>query len=72
MSLLDNAVCRKCGQEEESSCHILCQCPALALVFSYEWVELIHILAGLKKKKFLTLAKRTKLLKGIQWTLWGI
>lgn len=28
--LLDNATCRKCGQKEESSYHILCQCPALA------------------------------------------
>jgi hypothetical protein len=27
--LLESVMCRKCGQEEPS-CHILCQCPALA------------------------------------------
>jgi hypothetical protein len=42
MSLLDNAICRKCGQEEESY-HIVCQCPALAghkmKIFGSAWVE---------------------------------
>jgi hypothetical protein len=46
MRLSDNDVCRKCGQEEESSYHILCQCPALAvhrMIFSSASVELIDI-----------------------------
>jgi hypothetical protein len=30
MGLLDNTICRKYGQKEESSYHILCHCPALA------------------------------------------
>ena len=30
MGLNDNPTCRKCGAEEESSAHILCECEALA------------------------------------------
>jgi hypothetical protein len=30
MGLSDNPICRKCGTEEETSVHILCQCEALA------------------------------------------
>jgi hypothetical protein len=30
MGLSDNAICRKCGTEEETSVHILCECEALA------------------------------------------
>jgi hypothetical protein len=30
MGLSDNLICRKCGTEEESSVHILCECEALA------------------------------------------
>jgi len=30
MGLSDNPTCRKCGAEEESSAHILCECKALA------------------------------------------
>jgi hypothetical protein len=30
MGLSDNPTCRKCGPEEESSAHILCECEALA------------------------------------------
>jgi len=30
MGLNDNPTCRKCGIEEETSAHILCQCEALA------------------------------------------
>jgi hypothetical protein len=30
MGLSNNPTCRKCGTEEESSIHILCECEALA------------------------------------------
>jgi hypothetical protein len=30
MGLINNVTCRKCGTEEETSVHILCQCEALA------------------------------------------
>ena len=30
MGLNDNPTCRKCGTEEETSVHILCECEALA------------------------------------------
>jgi len=30
MGLNDNPTCRKCGIEEETSAHILCECEALA------------------------------------------
>ena len=30
MGLSDNRTCRKCGTEEETSAHILCECEALA------------------------------------------
>jgi len=30
MGLNDNPTCRKCGTEEETSAHILCECEALA------------------------------------------
>jgi hypothetical protein len=30
MGLNDNPACRKCGTEEETSVHILCECEALA------------------------------------------
>jgi hypothetical protein len=30
MGLSDNPICRKCGTEEETSVHILCECEALA------------------------------------------
>ena len=30
MGLSDNATCRKCGNKEKSSAHILCVCEALA------------------------------------------
>jgi hypothetical protein len=30
MGLRDNPICRKCGTEEETSGHILCECEALA------------------------------------------
>ena len=30
MGLNDNPICRKCGTEEETSAHILCECEALA------------------------------------------
>jgi predicted Zn-ribbon and HTH transcriptional regulator len=30
MGLSNNPTCRKCGTEEETSVHILCECPALA------------------------------------------
>jgi hypothetical protein len=30
MGLSDNPTCRKCGTEEETSVHILCECEALA------------------------------------------
>jgi hypothetical protein len=32
MGLTDSPLCRKCGAEEETSAHILCQCEALALI----------------------------------------
>jgi hypothetical protein len=30
LGLLDSPLCRKCGVEEETSAHILCECEALA------------------------------------------
>ena len=30
MGLSDNPTCRKCGAEDSSSAHILCECEALA------------------------------------------
>jgi hypothetical protein len=30
MGILESTLCRKCEQEEEHFCHILCQCPPLA------------------------------------------
>jgi len=30
MGLGNNPICRKCGTEEETSVHILCECEALA------------------------------------------
>jgi hypothetical protein len=30
MGLIDSPLCRKCGAEDETSAHILCQCEALA------------------------------------------
>ena len=30
MGLSNNSICRKCGTEEETSAHILCECEALA------------------------------------------
>ena len=30
MVLINNRTCRKCGTEEETSVHILCECEALA------------------------------------------
>jgi len=30
MGLCNNPTCRKCGTEEETSVHILCECEALA------------------------------------------
>ena len=30
MQLSNNPICRKCGTEEETSVHILCECEALA------------------------------------------
>jgi hypothetical protein len=36
MGLSDNPTCRKCGTEEETSVHILCECEALAsLKYTY-------------------------------------
>jgi hypothetical protein len=36
MGLSDNPICRKCGTEEETSVHVLCECEALAsLRYSY-------------------------------------
>jgi len=32
MGLCNNPICRKCGTEEETSVHILCECEALALL----------------------------------------
>jgi hypothetical protein len=30
MGLRDSPLCRKCGAEEETSAHVLCECEALA------------------------------------------
>jgi Zn finger protein HypA/HybF involved in hydrogenase expression len=47
MGLLESVKCTKCGQEEEFSYHILCQCPAFAghrlEIFGSAWLELIDI-----------------------------
>jgi hypothetical protein len=32
MGLMDSPLCRKCGAEDETSAHILCQCEALASI----------------------------------------
>jgi len=32
MGLCNDPICRKCGTEEETSVHILCECEALALL----------------------------------------
>jgi len=32
MGVCDDPICRKCGTEEETSVHILCECEALALL----------------------------------------
>jgi hypothetical protein len=79
MSILDNAVYRKCEQVEESSYHILYQCPAVAghrtKIFSSKWVELIYI-SRASNRQVLAIGKRTRPLKGpiedkgIQWTQW--
>ena len=37
MGLRDNAICRRCGNEEQTSVHVLCECEALAsLRHSYQ------------------------------------
>jgi hypothetical protein len=47
MGLSDNAKCRKCEYKEESSYHILCQCPVLKehriKIFGCAWLELTDI-----------------------------
>jgi len=36
MGLSNNPICRKCGTEEETSVHILCECEALvSLKYTY-------------------------------------
>ena len=32
MGLCDNPICRKCGTEEETIVHVLCECEAVALL----------------------------------------
>jgi hypothetical protein len=45
--LLESNKCKKCGQEEESSYHILCQCPVMAGhkldIFSSAWLVLTDV-----------------------------
>jgi hypothetical protein len=66
MSISDNAVHRQCGQEEESSYHILCQCPAVAgsrmEIFGSEWAESIYS-SRASNRKVLAPSKKTRLLK---------
>lgn len=66
MRVSDNAVCRQVGQEEESSYHILRQCPAVAgrrmEIFSSEWVKLIYSRRA-SNRQVLALAKMIWLLK---------
>jgi hypothetical protein len=31
IGLIDSPLCRKCGEEEETSIHVLCECEAVAL-----------------------------------------
>ena len=56
MGLSNNPTCRKCGTEEETSVHILCECDAL--------VSLIHIYLG---SLFLDLEDIGKLSTGAIW-----
>jgi NMD protein affecting ribosome stability and mRNA decay len=43
-TLQESAICWKCGHEEESSYHVLCQFPSLARhnmeIFGSAWLEL--------------------------------
>jgi hypothetical protein len=47
MGLAGKGACRKCGQDEEFSCHTLCQRSTLAghgiEIFSSAWLETIDV-----------------------------
>jgi type VI protein secretion system component Hcp len=53
-NLLNNATWRKCGQEEESSYHILCQCPGFdghrMKISGFEFMGPIDISTDLMKQ----------------------
>jgi hypothetical protein len=67
MGLSDNAICRKCGQEEESSYHICYQCPALAghgmKIFGSVCLELTDIGTSSIKQVSATALENRALLK---------
>jgi len=46
IGLSNNPTCRKCGTEEETSVHILCECEALASLI-HMWVPCVWILRTL-------------------------
>jgi hypothetical protein len=47
MGLSENAMCKKCKQEQETSYHILCPCLALAIhraeIIDSAWIQLTDI-----------------------------
>jgi hypothetical protein len=58
MGLLESAICRKCGQQEESSYHIHCLCLALARhnkTFGSAWLEPTDIRTSVHKVLVLAL-----------------
>ena len=38
MGLQSNPICRRCGTEEETSIHIMCECEALTSISTHAWV----------------------------------
>jgi hypothetical protein len=67
MGLSESTKCRKCGQEAESSYHILCQCPVLAghnlEIFGSASLELVDIRRA-SIRLVLALAVQSRLFKG--------
>ena len=43
MGLGNNPICRRCGAEEETSVHILCECEALASLRYFNILLTVHL-----------------------------
>jgi len=73
MSLISSPLCRRCGADDETLAHILCECEALA---SLRHVYLGSILLDTEYIKSLSLGATWNFTKatGLPWTvirLWG-